>query len=160
MLSRRGFVGMASALVGTGAVAGTGARVAPVAAIRRPTFYKAIYDVRFPTSVAFAARARTLGLAVAPIVGDVTDLWYHDLYRCWRDHRSAVAGLLTRQSLFCLDLVARDQGLKLAVVIPVAATASDAIVGRVPELVQFVIAPRDRRAPCKGEEALCGLRRA
>jgi len=75
--------------------------------------YKVIFDERFPVCVAFAAEARRLGSSVHGIRGDITSVWYNDLYYRWRDSPAAVAGLTTHRSLFCLDMFARDAGLRL-----------------------------------------------
>jgi len=78
MPSRRKFVQIALA----------GAALAPLA-IRdaldgfagvSPRLYKAIFDKRFPASIAFSLDAERRGVPVHGIEGDVTALWYHDLY--------------------------------------------------------------------------------
>jgi hypothetical protein len=80
-------------------------RVAPV--------YKALYDIRFPASVAFARRAATHGLAVQAMEGDVTRFWYDDLYHRWREGPAAIAGLTGHGVLFCLERLAWDQRLRV-----------------------------------------------
>jgi len=41
------------------------------------SFYKVIFDQRFPASVAFAREMNQLGTAIHAIDGDITDLWFH-----------------------------------------------------------------------------------
>jgi hypothetical protein len=76
-------------------------------------FCKLIFDERFPAS---AARARQLAGAGTPlhgITGDVTSLWYRDLYFAWQKRPVPIAGVTTRESLFCLEMLARDSGLSV-----------------------------------------------
>lgn len=75
--------------------------------------YKVIFDERFPAS---AARARELAgtdTSLHGITGDVTSLWYHDLYFRWRKGPVRIAGVTTRESLFCLEMLARDARLSV-----------------------------------------------
>jgi len=77
-------------------------------------FYKVVFDERFAASRAFAAEVQRLGLPVHGIRGDVTSLWYDDLYARWKQSPAAIAGLTQKAPLFCLDLLARDQRMRLA----------------------------------------------
>jgi hypothetical protein len=78
-----------------------------------PRLYKAIFDRRFPASIAFALDAERRGVPVHGIAGDVTALWYHDLYFAWRRGPAPIAGVTTEASLFCLEMLARDAGLRV-----------------------------------------------
>lgn len=71
--------------------------------------YKVIYDERYHDSVAFAGEAKKLGAAIHGIKGDVTDLWYNDLYHEWRKGPAAIMGMTTEDALFCLQILAQDQ---------------------------------------------------
>ena len=75
--------------------------------------YKAVYDLRFAVSVAFARRAETQGVAVHAFEGDITRFWYDDLYHRWRDGPAAIAGLTGHGALFCLEQLARDQRMRV-----------------------------------------------
>lgn len=75
--------------------------------------YKVLYDTRFAASVAFAERAAARGLAVLGLDGDVTRVWYHDLYHRWRQAPVAIAGLTASGALFCLERLAWDQSLRV-----------------------------------------------
>jgi len=75
--------------------------------------YKVLYDTRFPASVSFARRAEARGVAVQAIAGDITRVWYDDLYYAWRRERVAVGGLTAHGALFCLERLAWDQRLRV-----------------------------------------------
>ena len=88
-----------------GLLGASGARAVPL--------YKAVYDSRFEQSVAFARRAGALGVAVHAIEGDMTRLWYDDLYHRWRNGPAAIAGLTAHGPMFCLERLAWDQGMRV-----------------------------------------------
>jgi hypothetical protein len=75
--------------------------------------YKALYDVRFPASAAFAGRLAARGIAVVPMRGDMTRFWYDDLYHRWRQGPAAIAGLTAHGALFCLEQLAWAEGLRV-----------------------------------------------
>ena len=75
--------------------------------------YKALYDVRFPDSVAFARRIEHHGIRVHAIEGDMTRFWYDELYHIWRNGPAAIAGLTAHGPLFCLERLAWDQGMRV-----------------------------------------------
>jgi len=110
MTSRRQFVriGFAGAVVAFGAPFGQLAFRPPITSL-----YKVVFDTRFPISVGFARKWASRGIPTHGITGDITALWYHDLYFRWKHGPAAIAGMTTRESLFCLDLLARDAGLRV-----------------------------------------------
>ena len=75
--------------------------------------YKVIFDERFATSVAFSREASRLGAPVHGIKGDITDLWFHDLYARWKQGPAAIAGLTGHGAIFCLERLAWDQGMRV-----------------------------------------------
>ncbi len=77
------------------------------------TFDQVVFDQRYPKGRDFGERARQAGLECAAIQGDVTDLYFHDLALRWNRGPSTIAGLSTIASLFCLELLARDRGMRL-----------------------------------------------
>jgi hypothetical protein len=79
----------------------------------RDPLYKFIFDERFPTSVALARDVNGRGIRIHGIRGDVTALWYSDLYFRWKDGPAPIAGITTKDSLFCLELLARDASLRV-----------------------------------------------
>lgn len=77
------------------------------------TPYKVIYDERFQDSVAFADAAARLGTTTHGIRGDITDLWYHDLYHEWKEGPAPIMGMTDEASLFCLQTLAQDQRMRV-----------------------------------------------
>lgn len=75
--------------------------------------YRAVYDTRFSDSVAFAAALGRHGVPMHAIDGDVTRLWYDDLYHAWRTRPVAIAGLTAHGALFCLERLAWDHGMRV-----------------------------------------------
>jgi hypothetical protein len=97
--------------------------------------HKVVYDARFGDSVAFAKRARELGMPVHEIEGDITALWYHELDSRWRhraasDEPVAVAGLTAHGALFCLERLAWDQRMRVVFRAEHAAAESGSIEHR------------------------------
>jgi hypothetical protein len=74
--------------------------------------YAVIYDGRFEQSIAFARRSEALGFSTREISGDVTSLWYNDLYRRWKQGPVAIAGLTGHGAMFCLEQLGRDHRLR------------------------------------------------
>jgi hypothetical protein len=74
--------------------------------------YKVLYDPRTPAGLAFAAGAKRSGAPLHATRGDVTDVWFNELQPQWRRHRTATAGLTDFHSLFVLDMMARDEGMR------------------------------------------------
>ena len=75
--------------------------------------YMVVYDHRMPDSAAFAERSRSLGLRTEDLDrGDVTALWYNDLYHRWKKSPVAIAGLTTYEALFVLEGFGNDAGLR------------------------------------------------
>jgi hypothetical protein len=72
-----------------------------------------VYDTRFAESVAFARRSAALGLRVHAIDGDMTRLWYDEIYHVWQQRPTALAGLTAHGPLFCFAELARDVGMRV-----------------------------------------------
>ena len=77
------------------------------------TPYKVIYDERFQDSLAFATAAQDLGASIHAIRGDVTDVWYNDLYHEWKKGPAPIMGMTTTDALFCLQILAQDQRMRV-----------------------------------------------
>ena len=105
MASRREFLqaGIAACMLPIAGTAGT-------PSLR---LYKVIFDQRFPSSREFAEEARSLGLSLHAIEGDITDLWFHDLSLRWKQEPAAIAGLTAHGPLFCLERLAWDHGMRV-----------------------------------------------
>jgi hypothetical protein len=97
---------------------GIAASVLPVLATAKELlpesqFYKVIFDHRFPASREFAAETEKLGVPVYGIHGDITDLWFHDLYHRWKQGPAPIAGMTAHGPLFCLERLAWDHGMRV-----------------------------------------------
>lgn len=73
--------------------------------------YTVVFDERFSKSRALARELAGPFAQLAAIRGDVTALWYHELYFAWQKRPEPIAGVTTVESLFCLEMLARDAGL-------------------------------------------------
>lgn len=114
MTNRREFL-----QIGIGATAWPLAANAAAAAGRALTeaeplpIYAAVYDRRFEESRVFAASAGRMGLDVRAIEGDMTRLWYDEIYHEWRRRPVAIAGLTAHGPMFCFDQLGRDCGMRV-----------------------------------------------
>jgi len=79
------------------------------------TLYRAIYDERFEAGRRFASDALNRGWVTRAIRGDVTQVWFHELSVRWKRGPAAIAGLTTPQSLFVLERLAWDVGMRVTV---------------------------------------------
>jgi len=126
-----------------------------------------VFDQRFPQARDFAQRAREAGVDCAAIEGDITHLYFHDLSLRWNRGPATIAGLSTKASLFCLETLARDRGMRLAYCADVLhsepvpgmpfdivnrkATAISIIGEEGERLVVWVIAPHQAHVRQEGE---------
>jgi hypothetical protein len=109
MASRREFLQTGVAAASILPIAGT----SPAALLQPLSVYKVIFDQRFPSSREFADEARSLGLPVHAIEGDITDVWFHDLSLRWEQEPAAIAGLTAHGPLFCLERLAWDHRMRV-----------------------------------------------
>ncbi len=138
MNNRREFLqaGIAASML---PIVAAGSSLAPGHQDDRASFYKVIFDERFPASVAFGVEWIARGAAVHAIRGDITDLWFHDLDLQWKKRPVPIAGLTAHGPLFCLERLAWDHGMR--VVSRVEQSSRD---GDGEPLISWVIAPRQR----------------
>jgi hypothetical protein len=109
MASRRRFLKF-----GLGACA-VSALIRPISGrLRMVPYYKAVFDERFHGPCLFAAGAAERHIPTAPICGDITRLFFDDLDLRWKRGPVLLAGYTTPASLFCLDLLARDRGMRVS----------------------------------------------
>lgn len=116
MTSRREFLHLGAAALVVPASARLGLPIVPSywsAQTAPMSFYKVVFDARFSACRDFADAAQHLGLPIQAIRGDVTDLWFDDLYTCWKKGPAAIAGMTQKGALFCLNLLAADQRMRL-----------------------------------------------
>lgn len=97
-------------------------------------YYKAVFDERFQDPRVFAGGATERGIPTASIRGDVTRLFFDDLDLQWKRRPIRLAGYTTPASLFCLDLLARDRGMRVShyVTNPNVESALGVLYGRIP----------------------------
>ena len=110
MANRRQFIQASAALSALPISAIAPAALAASSPIK---VYKAVFDSRFAEGKAFGAQAEAKGWTAAAIQGDVTALWFHDLDLRWRKGPVALVGVTGHDSLFCLERLAWDVGLRV-----------------------------------------------
>ncbi|MDB5684087.1 MAG: hypothetical protein JWM75_1785 [Sphingomonas bacterium] len=106
VIGRRTLLKSVAALAGAAALAGKTGAAAPA-----PLF---VFDRRAGTARQLALAAAKRGAAIRPIAGDVTALWAGELSRRWATHRGAVSGATTAETLRCLEILARGNGMAIA----------------------------------------------
>ena len=119
MTTRRKFIGTALAVGAatvSAAVIAPSVRSAPAPGAGQATYLpleRVLFDVRFDASAPFAAAARSRSAMTSAIENAVHDLWYADLYHHWRDRRAPIAGLTDFRTLFLLEMMAADAGMRV-----------------------------------------------
>jgi len=114
-LSRRDFVTGCLASAGIAAALGPyAAGASPYPAAGHSALRFALFDTRFPVAVAFSRAMLRRGVTLAPFRGDVTTVWFEHLDPLWRREPIRVAGMTTPSTLFCLEQMAWDHGLRVA----------------------------------------------
>jgi|SRR5687768_10371270 len=118
MPSRREFIqaglaaSVAPAVFPIGDSASRSSPVEPVSASHH-ALYCVVCDVRLRWSADFAHAAERLGNKVVRTTGDITDFWFTDLSRRWREAPVAIAGFTAPGPLFCLERFGWDHGLRV-----------------------------------------------
>jgi hypothetical protein len=112
MANRREFIQAGLVVSAAASVAATSNQAAK-AAEPPHRIHKVIYDERYAEPVRFAQAAEALGLRAHAISGDMTALWYGELDGLWRQEPVAIAGMTRHGPMFCLELLARDRGMRL-----------------------------------------------
>jgi hypothetical protein len=147
-MNRRKFCLSTVAATISGAAAGHMTRVAPAApttvaltstsSMPGVRLYKFIYDRRFSAGRAFGASAERAPSTAGTvgIDGDITALWSRDLRPRWLAGDGAIAGMTTARTLFCLEQLAKDHRMRVAIRAEHAITDG----GEITHLVSFVIA--------------------
>jgi len=77
------------------------------------TPYRALYDERFEAGLAFSAEAGHRGWITRAIRGDITTVWFRELSPRWRKSPAMITGVTTPQTLFVLERLAWDVGLRV-----------------------------------------------
>ncbi|MGH9685861.1 MAG: hypothetical protein ACRD5K_02060 [Candidatus Acidiferrales bacterium] len=81
--------------------------------------YKVFFDERFSSCAVFADEMNRRALPTYAIRGDITEVWFGDLYFRWKQGSgqhgpTAIAGLTAPGPIFCLEMLARDAGMRVA----------------------------------------------
>lgn len=114
-VSRRKFVTGCLASAGIAAAAAPPTALAFASVAMSPSALQlALFDTRFPAAVAFSRGMVRRGVALAPFHGDVTAVWFEQLDPRWRRESISVAGMTAPSTLFCLEQLAWDHGLRVA----------------------------------------------
>jgi hypothetical protein len=77
------------------------------------SLYCIVCDTRSSWSSALAREVERLGIRVERTSGDITEFWFNDLSRCWKDRPVAIGGLTAHGPLFCLERLGWDHGLRV-----------------------------------------------
>ena len=104
-------------------------------ALDHPSLYKVLFDNRFAAARAFGRAAGWRGESVHGFDGDVTNVWYNDLYLRWQKGAAAISGFTAHGALFCLEQLAWDVRMR------VVYRAEHQYEGHEP-LYSWIIAPR------------------
>ncbi len=75
--------------------------------------YRAIYDERYEAGRAFAVEASGRAWATRAIRGGITTVWFRELAPRWRMSPAPVMGVTTPQTLFVLERLAWDAGMRV-----------------------------------------------
>jgi hypothetical protein len=148
MLTRRNFIksgamsGLMLAALGSTAYATT----------RESTsIYKVLVDQRYAGATDFGVESMSLGAATTTVLhGDITDIWFRDLFPRWKTRPVAIAGITSGVALYCLTELARDAGLR-AVYVAEHVSETDG-------LVRHVAVGPDEMVARAGDLALAGRR--
>lgn len=72
-----------------------------------------VFDTRFSESVEVAGQAARLGVELAEISGDMTDLWYRHFDLQWKRAPMTLAGMSNWHGLFVLETLAADRRMRV-----------------------------------------------
>ena len=73
----------------------------------------AIFDPRFPQSLAFSERARSLGITPFGFAGDLSSLWFDQLLPALQTSPTPLVGLTSTGALFCFEQLAWNAGMRV-----------------------------------------------
>ena len=88
-------------------------QTASARALEHTALYKVLVDARFPAARSFGRQAQRRGEIVHEFNGDITSVWYEDLYLRWKKGPAAIAGLTAHGALFCLERLSWDVGMRV-----------------------------------------------
>lgn len=123
MTNRREFLHLGVAALSLPIVARAGMPagiLAPNESADAEPLYNILFDERFSSCAAFADEMKRRALPTRAIRGDITEVWFSDLYDFWKEGRwkrgpAAIAGLTAPGPIFCLEMLARDAGMRAVI---------------------------------------------
>jgi hypothetical protein len=115
MIGRRGFLQLGPAALASTLVLDWNKALGAVAPNGSSTIKRGIVDQRFAISAAFGRTLADQGIRTTDVRDDVARLWYDDLRTELRTTQAPFAGLTDRSTLFCLEELARDVGMRVVV---------------------------------------------
>ncbi len=74
---------------------------------------RVVFDGRFAAARSFGDEAERRGFATSSIEGRIQELWYRDLFYRWRDEKLPTAGMTDARTLFLLEMMAKDAGMRV-----------------------------------------------
>lgn len=113
MVSRRDLLAGGGGLAVLGLAATPGWAQGARRGARAPALF--VYDRLVPHVAAAAGFARSEGVTVAAMSGDIGVVWLDHIEPMWRTAQHAVAGITFGGALFCMEQLARSHGLACAV---------------------------------------------
>jgi hypothetical protein len=117
MTNRREFLHLGVAALSLPIAARAGVSPDFLAASKQPDaelLYKIFFDERFAACATFADELKRHSVQTRAIRGDITDIWFNDLYHRWKQGPAAIAGMTAPGPIFCLEMLARDAGMRVA----------------------------------------------
>jgi hypothetical protein len=73
----------------------------------------AVFDSRFPQSLVFAERAKSLGVRPFGFAGEMSSLWFDQLLPRLQASPAPFVGLTSTGALFCFEQLAWDAGMRV-----------------------------------------------
>lgn len=114
MIDRRSVVKLGAGSLAAALVYGPGRVFAAMPARSEAQVWRAVFDERFDEGLAFAEAMASRGVVTLPLRQDVAKIWYEDLRTSLRQCRAPIVGLTDRATLFCLEELARDVGMRVS----------------------------------------------
>lgn len=113
MIGRRQFLQFGPATLGGALALNWHPSLAAFGSTETYVLSRGIFDERFEESRTFGAVLASRGMRTTALRGDVGNLWYDDLRKQLRQSPGPFAGLTDRATLFCLEELARDVGMRV-----------------------------------------------
>jgi hypothetical protein len=114
VVDRRAFIRAGLVLPTASYVAGVALPFTGQAAERKTLqLERFVFDARFAEAADAARHVADFGVELAPIAGDLTELWYSEFDLRWKEAPMALAGVTTHEGLFVLETLAMDHRMRV-----------------------------------------------